>query len=163
MVAAGRLLRPHGLAGGIKVLSFSGEVAHFPRLDTVEVRHDDRRIDLVVADVALHAATPVLRFVGITSRDAVRRYTGWELWVPNDRAAPLADGEVYLRDLVGLRVRCEERDVGRIVGYYDGSQSALLEVESAGRRHLVPYLAHYWGAVDSAAGTIRLHHPWMLE
>ena len=163
MVAAGRLLRPHGLAGGIKVLSFSGEVAHFPRLDTVELRHDDRRIDLVVADVALHAATPVVFFAGITSRDAVRRYTGWELWVSDDRAAPLADGEVYLRDLVGLQVRCGQRNVGRIVGYYDGAQSALLEVERAGRCYLVPYLSHYWEAVDSATGTIRLHYSWMLE
>ena len=163
MVAAGRLLGPHGLAGGIKVLSFSGEVEHFPKLDRVELRNNDRYIGLAVTRVALHASTPVIFFEGITSRDSVRRYTGWELWVSADRAAPLAEGEVYLRDLIGLRVRCQERDVGRIVGYFEGSQSALLEVEHAGRCYLVPYLTPYWAEMDIAAGTIRLHHLWMLE
>ena len=163
MVAAGRLLRPHGLAGGIKVLSFSGEVEHFRRLETVELRDDERRADVAIARVELHATTPVLFFAGITSRESVRQYTGWELWVTVDRAAPLADGEVYLRDLIGLRVLCPEQDHGQIVGYFDGPQAALLEVEHQGRRYLVPYLEHYWGQADFDGGTIQLRYRWMLE
>lgn len=163
MLAAGRLLRPHGLAGGIKVLSFSGEVEHFRGLETAELRDNTRRVDMAIANVELHATTPVLFFAGITSRESVRQYTGWEIWVSADRAAPLADGEVYLRDLIGLRVICGEQDRGRIVGHFDGPQAALLEVECQDRRYLVPYLEQYWGQADFTGGTIQLHHLWMLE
>ena len=70
----------------------------------------DRRVVLTRHDGT--PEKPNLRFDGCTTRQEAEALRGTELRVPESEAPPLAEGEVWARDLAGCRVTDGEREVG---------------------------------------------------
>lgn len=168
MVALGATRRPHGLRGGLKVHSFSGETAHFRDIRQVELRRDRKVVTVAVVRVEIHHQTPVIFLEGINTPEEAQRYSGWEVWAHDDHAAPLADHEYYVAQLTGMELRHNGVVLATVEAVYDGAQAPLLEVilqgeSHAGQKRLVPFMAPYIGAVDSTAGVMELEQPWVLD
>jgi 16S rRNA processing protein RimM len=86
-------------------------------------------------------ATAIARFAEISSRDAAEALRGQLVTVPRSALPPLADGEYYHADLIGLACRSAEgAPLGVIVAVENFGAGDLIEVERAdGRRALVPF------------------------
>lgn len=162
-IAIGRVRTSFGLDGSVKIHSFSGETAHFLRLDRVEVRHGSGATTLSVERVRCSGNTPIVKFRGIDTPEAAKALRGAELWVERTSAAPLAADEFYVADLVALELHYRGAPVGTVAGVVDGPDGALLEVESDRERVLVPFREPFIGTVDVSGGTIELLVDWILE
>ena len=110
-----------------------------------------------------HRDELVLKFVGVDSRDDAEFLVGWFLCIPEEDRPPLAEGEVYLSDLVGCEVRAaaDDRRIGEVTGFKEIGPSVLLEVD--GDDLLVPYVPQICREVDLDGRVIRVELPEGLE
>jgi 16S rRNA processing protein RimM len=82
----------------------------------------------------------VARFDEIADRTAAEKLRGTVLTVPRSAMPPLAEGEYYHADLLGLAATSPQGDpLGTIVGIENYGAGDVLEIEgSDGRRAMVP-------------------------
>jgi 16S rRNA processing protein RimM len=168
-IAIGAVRGPHGIHGAVKVHSFSGETGHFRALTEVELRHGEHRQRMAIRSVTVQHRTPVLQFAGVETPEAARRWSGYEIRVPRDQAAPLATDEYYVDDLVGMDLVAGNTAVAVVTAVCDGAQAPLLEVRRLGDAGpegptlLVPFMDRFVGPVDPEKRRIPLEAPWVLD
>jgi len=82
----------------------------------------------------------IARFAEVPDRNAAERLRGTELTVPRSALPPLADGEYYHVDLLGLAcVSTTGEALGRVVAIDDFGAGDVIEIERAdGKRFMVP-------------------------
>lgn len=82
----------------------------------------------------------IARFAEIADRTAAEALRGTELTVPREALAPLADGEYYYADLIGLAcISTDGEDLGTCVAVENFGAGDVLEVERPnGKRFMVP-------------------------
>lgn len=92
----------------------------------------------------------IARFAEVADRDAAEALRGTELTVPREALPPLAEGEYYHADLIGLPcVSTEGEDLGKCVAVENFGAGDVIEIERPdGRRFMVPMNAEAvpeWG------------------
>ena len=92
----------------------------------------------------------IARFAEIADRTMAEKMRGTELTVPRDTLPPLAEGEYYHADLIGLpAVSTQGDDLGRVVAVENFGAGDVLEIERPdGGRFMVPMTAEAvpeWG------------------
>jgi 16S rRNA processing protein RimM len=82
----------------------------------------------------------IARFAEISDRNAAEAARGTELTVSREALPPLAEGEYYHADLIGLPcVSSEGEDLGRCVAIENFGAGDVIEVERPdGKRFMVP-------------------------
>lgn len=168
LLAAAKLGAPKGVKGALKVQSYSGEFGHLAALKSVLVGPEGRPelakpMQIVAVDASSVSMSAV--FAGYDSPEKARALTGMELFLPRDKASPLAENEWYIHDLVGLKLTLSGEPVGEVVAVLDGGADPLLEVKplKGGAACLVPFRNEFIGAVDLGAGVMELLAGWLLE
>jgi 16S rRNA processing protein RimM len=138
----GKILKPHGLKGDVRVFPSTDEPTRFELLDSVEVVFGDRRPSrtLNIERVWYHQGLVMLKFEGVSDADAADALRGGELHIPDDKALPLAEDEYYARDLYGMAVATE---AGEELGTIDdilvtGANDVYSVKGAAGGELLIP-------------------------
>jgi 16S rRNA processing protein RimM len=82
----------------------------------------------------------IVKFGGLADRNAAELLRGRYLLAPFDELEPLGTDEVYLHDLIGMRVELDNGEkVGEVKSYYELPQGLTLDVATARGSVLVPY------------------------
>ena len=127
----------HGVGGEVRLKLFSDDIESVKRHARVQV--GDRELDLV--SVRPGGGGAIARFAGIADRNAAEALRGQLLSVPRSALPPLAPGEYYHADLIGLP--CDDRErrpIGKVAGVENFGAGDLLDVEQVnGRRALIPF------------------------
>ena len=160
-VTVGRILRPHGVRGELKVEVLSDVPGRFaPGSPLLLVRKGEAPVERTVEGVrALQGSFAVVRLAGVADRDAAEALR--EAWLEVPRAAvPRApEGEYYQYELVGCRCTDGGEELGTVVEVIEDGGGLLLIVEGAGRRLPVPFVNSFLRRVDVANRTIALELP----
>ena len=135
-VALAAIAGAHGISGEVRLKLFAESVDSLRRHRAVRV--GDR--DLTLASVKAGSA-PVVRFEEITDRSAAEALRGRLITVPRSALPPLAEGEYYHADLLGLACSTAGGEpLGTVVAIDNFGAGDLLEIERGdGRRALVPF------------------------
>jgi 16S rRNA processing protein RimM len=154
LISVGRIGRAHGLDGSFHVTQPRERVlggAQALIVDGAEiaiVRHDGT------------PSRPILKLAGVSSREAVDRLRGTDLWMRRSDAPPLEEDEWYAEDLVGCRVVDGDAPVGVVVKLLPYPSCDLLEVQrpGAGVKALwVPLISDVVRTVDLEAQRIDIN------
>ncbi len=70
---------------------------------------------------------------GVKDREAARALMGASIVVAAERLPPPEAGSWYVRDLLGLPVLVEGREVGRVVEIFQAGPVDVLEIKAPGR------------------------------
>lgn len=163
-LAIGKVKTSFGLRGEVKIHSYSGEFEHFARLKEVSLRTGSGQKVWEIESFRVAGDFPIFKFKGIDTPEDAKLLAGQELWVDRDKAAPLADGEYYLSDLIGIKLVMNGEVKGTVTGFLEGGASELLEVRLVdGNDVIVPFMEMYLGKVDLKDMTIELKVDWILE
>jgi 16S rRNA processing protein RimM len=164
-ILIGVLRRPHGVAGAVKVESYSGESDHFRALKGVEVElvGPERQRTVTVDTVDIHNGVPVLHFSGIDSPEEIRAYGGWNIRVDGAFAAPRGPEEYYLSEIVGCTLVNGGESLGVVEAVVDGGQAPLLEVRRTTGTVYVPFMQRFIGDIDVPSRTIEVRERWVLD
>lgn len=103
----GRVLRPHGVRGEVRVELFSDELDLVERETFLLGRRVSQLETYGVEGVRVHQGRLLLKFVGVDDRDEADALRGLEVYIPRAELPPLAENEFYLYELVGMGVVLE--------------------------------------------------------
>ncbi|MDO7842802.1 ribosome maturation factor RimM [Sphingomonas immobilis] len=121
----------HGVTGEVRLKVFTGDLAAYKVLNG--------------GALTLKSARPgsngtIARFAEVTDRNAAEAMRGTELTVPRSALPPLAEGEYYHADLMGLAVVSTDGEaIGTVVAIDDFGAGDVIEIERPdGKRFMAP-------------------------
>ena len=160
-IIIGRLGAPRGLNGEMKLIPLTDFADRFDDLETVAIDGCDFRIDYVKSI----GNALVIRFIGVEDRDSARSLTSKFLTIDRKDAAPLADGEYYTFDIVGLEVvNLEGRKLGVVSNVMKtGSNDVFVTRTVDGGELLIPALKRVVREINIADGTLRIDESTLEE
>lgn len=160
-VTVGRIGRAHGIRGAVVVGVRTDEpelrFAKGSRLDT-----DPSRVGpLTVAATRWHSGELLVRFEGISDRDAAEELRGAWLLVDSATIPPPDDPDEFNdADLVGLSVRTlDGTDVGTVEDVLHPAQDMLVVKAVDGREIMIPFVKSIVPEVDLKAGLLTIDPP----
>ncbi len=113
-LAIGRVLRPHGIRGELRVELVTDYPERAAGLRVVYLGPDYRRY--AVVGVRSHQGMLLLQLKGCEDRNAAEALRGLTVSVLLKDAVPLEEGEYYYFQLIGVQVETEDGEVlGKIV------------------------------------------------
>ena len=101
--------------------------------------------------VWFHGDRPIVKFRCVDSIDAAEALRGALICIPSEQREPLADGEVYLDDLIGCQATESDtkRQLGVVEGWQDTGAVPLLTIRTqSGSELLVPFAASICEQID---------------
>lgn len=102
----------------------------------------------------------LVRFGGVDDRTQAELLMGRYLFCPVEDLEPLAEGEVYYHQLIGMKVETVDgRHVGAVAQVYELHPADLLEVVGPDGVVMVPYRREIVTAVDTKAGRLVIDPP----
>lgn len=159
-VLVGRVTRPHGLRGAVKVDVHSDVPERFDVGAELWLAATGSRRVVRIRDSRFVPGGAVLAFEGIEHRDQAEELRGAELEVDRDRVPPAPEGFFYFFDLVGCRCFDKERgDLGEVVDLIEDGGGILLRVAFDQRQLLVPFVEAFLENVNIEERRIDLSLP----
>lgn len=154
-MAAGRIGRPHGVRGEVRVDPMGG----LPRgLDGYTRFYLGRRDDVRPVEVEAHRRHGRylrVKFAGVDTPEAARLLSGQTLFLEREEMPPLAEDEYYHADLLDCRVVGEGgEDLGRVVDVMTTGETDVLVVARAGREWMLPVVSAFVASLDPERGEI---------
>jgi 16S rRNA processing protein RimM len=112
---------------------------------------------LEVESVRKRGEGAILKLAGVGSRTEAEALIGAELSIDRSSLPLAGEQEVYVADLVGLRVRdAAGRWLGTVVGLERGGKQEYLVVEDGPKRELLPLDSTLLASVQLEAGIVTL-------
>ena len=141
----------HGIKGEVRLKLFTDSAESLALHKTLFVGGAERKL----LSVRAQGKGAVARFDGVADRSAAEALRGSLIEIDRDALPPLAEGEYYHAELIGLAcVDGEGAAIGSVVAVENFGAGDLLEVEREdGRRSLIPFKP---GIADLADGRIIL-------
>jgi 16S rRNA processing protein RimM len=144
----------HGIKGELRVKTFTGDPLALADYGPLFAK-DGRAFQII--DIRPANTVVVVRFKGVSDRNAAEALAGTELFV--DRSMLPDDGEedeFYHADLVGLEVRDDTgAAIGKVVAVHNFGGGDILDVTLAGRKGvLIPFTQAAVPRVSVAEGFV---------
>jgi len=154
LLEIGRIVRCHGLAGRVKVLSYLESQEVLDNLPEVFVGRGSREtIPFSVDAVQTGREFFFLKLVGIEDRDAAAKLVRSSVWIPSEKMKRLPEGEYYWRELIGLRVVTEEGQfLGRIESVFPTGSNDVYVCRAAEKEILLPAIGEVVRKIDTDHG-----------
>ena len=156
MVTIGKIDRPFGVHGAVKVRSLSDRPGRFEHLEAVRVAgQSGPAVDRTVRHVRRAGPSYILEFEGVTTPEEAARLRGGLLQVP--RLAPPAPEVThniwYECDLIGMSVMDEAgHELGRLDTIWDLPAHPVFVIKQNEREVLIPAVREFVRSVDVAQG-----------
>ena len=103
-IVLGRLGKPHGVKGWIRLNSFTNPPENILHYDVLRVEHDGAWRDLQIDDSRTQQKGLLVHIIGFDSPETVAELNGCELGVAASALPELDRGEYYWHQLLGLQV-----------------------------------------------------------
>ncbi|WP_457574766.1 ribosome maturation factor RimM [Desulfolithobacter sp.] len=138
-VLLGKVTKPHGIRGEIKVYPYSGDPAGLGEYERIWLSGDSgEKTCYRVVRSRIQGRLALLTLGDCTSRDQAESLAGQELWVRRSEMPEVDEDEFYLQDLEGFRVVEDGREIGRITGILETGAHDILVVRDGAREYLIP-------------------------
>jgi 16S rRNA processing protein RimM len=150
LLEIGRIIRSHGLAGRMKVLSYLESQEILNNLPEVLV---GRRVSDAVP-FSLDAVQPgreffILKLGGVEDRDAAAKLAGSFVWMPSEKMEKLPEGEYYWLDIIGLQVVTEDGQIlGRIESVFPTGSNDVYVCQRGEKEILLPAIGDVVRNID---------------
>ncbi len=153
-LAVGKLRRAHGVRGEILMEVFTDFPERLASGVTLYLGVDAKPMRLVKR--RQHREGLLVTFEGYTTPEQVGQLSNQEVYVRTDDRPPLAEGEYYHHQLLGLRVSTPGGEpLGRVVEILETGASDVLVVRpGTGSDVLIPVADAFIQRIDLATGEI---------
>lgn len=164
-ILVGRFGAPHGVAGDLRLQSFTGDpgaiVSYKPLLDEGGAREFS-----ILRLRPLKGNLFVAKIAGVEDRAGAAALANAGLYVPRESLPEAGEEEFYYADLIGLAVLREDgQEFGRVVNVLNFGGGDLLEIAPAGGGEplLLPFTKEVFPKVDLKARRITAMPPVEIE
>lgn len=166
-LVVGHLNKPHGTKGELFVwpLTDHPESVYAPGMVVFVADPNGDEPDRKIGSLRITAVRPfrngfLMSLEGITDRNGAEELRGRYLMKPIEELEPLAEGELFYHQLLGMQVVTKDgRRLGEIAEVYELRPAAMLEVRGPDGDVMIPYLSHIVVEADPVAGRMVIDPP----
>ncbi|MGA1845160.1 MAG: ribosome maturation factor RimM [bacterium] len=157
LIAIGRVVRPHGIDGTLKVVPVTDFPQHFECLEEVFLVKD-RTARATVREARFHQGCVLLKVDLCCNRSDAESWIGAEVAIRERDLWPLEEGEYYQFQIEGLAVFTEEGEfLGRVSGIIQTGSNDVYVVREGTREYLIPAIRQVIRSIDLKKGRIIVH------
>ncbi len=159
MFVIGKILKPHGVKGSVKVEIITSFPEHFLELNTVYIEHNNQKQAYSIEEARLSNRFVFLKLSGIDDYDRAASLRNHYIYIAQEDLKPLSENEYYIHDLIGLKVFDEQGAfIGtlRDVWTYSANDIYVLKTDD-GAEHLIPAIQSVVKSVNLKERTMVIH------
>jgi 16S rRNA processing protein RimM len=166
LIELGTSTKPHGIKGGFlfnlfnkdgSVLTKGSIISILPGSDNSSVPKEGQDIEIE----EIHFGNKTIVYLkGIRDRNIVEAMIPFEVLYPRDKFPEPDEDEVYLQDLVGLKVMdVGGFEIGKVQSYFDNGAQTVLKIKLENEIMELPFVENFFPEVDVENGTITMILP----
>jgi len=168
LLPIGRVVKPHGVKGKIKVDYFGEDLNRFPLYREVFIKDRVGRLQAYeILEAVPQPPRLVLRLKGIERREEVESLVGKEILIKRSSLPDLKEGEYYWLDILGMVVETEKgKRIGRVKEIFPTGANDVYVVEGKRREIFLPATDEVIQSIDIKKGrmkVIRMEGLWEEE
>ncbi|MGA1790064.1 MAG: ribosome maturation factor RimM [bacterium] len=157
LITIGRVVKPHGIDGTLKVFPLTDFPQHFQSLKVVFLIKDGTT-EVSVEEARLHKGHVLLKLRQCTDRSCAEKWTGAEIAIDSNELWPLKDGEYYQFQIEGLHVITEEGEsLGEVAEIIPTGSNDVYVIRKGEREYLLPAIKEVIKSVDLEKKEIIVH------
>jgi 16S rRNA processing protein RimM len=140
LLLIGEVIRPHGLDGHLRVLSYARSEKSFLNAGTVFLKPDhERTFAYKVLSVKPHKNILLMQLDGLSSLDEAERYRGAEILINKDTLISDTKDDFFWFDLIGLKVYLNTGEyVGVLRDIFSTGSNDIYIVREGDKEYLIP-------------------------
>ena len=157
-VIIGRILKPFGIQGEVRVESLTDVPGRFEGLPTVTLNlPDGGNVETIVTSVKQINQGVILGFSAFTTPEAAAAYRGAWITIPANPNLPRDKDTYYQFELIGLRVEdAEGQYIGSVEKVLEYPQHHVLVIRNQNQEVLIPASRRTIETVDVVHKVLRL-------
>jgi len=166
LVLVGRVVKPQGRKGEVKVEPYSDRADRFPRLARAFVPAPGGGSRAVEIEGCWpHKDHFVLKLRGVDSITQAEAFRDAELGIPESELETLPPGSYYYHQLAGLEVVDEQgAPLGKVASVMEtGAETRVLVVQGPRGETLVPFAQDFVRSVDLVHGVLAVVRPEYVD
>jgi 16S rRNA processing protein RimM len=150
MVMVGEIVRPHGLAGAVKVRATTDDPQRFSLLEKVQLQRDGRPLGEYLIERAQIGNNEVfVKFRGIDDRNQAETLRDASLVIPVEARLSAEKDRFYHFEIIGLRAYTEAGEsIGEIVGIETFPAHDVWVIRHGAQERMVPAIKAFIKEVD---------------
>ena len=148
----GKVLKPHGLKGDVKIETFSSNPARFSALKRLKLDG----VEYKVRRLTLDGAFGTLGIEGVDNMDAAELLRGKMISVNRSDLPKLEAGNYYIADLLGIDVYVSGDRIGELIDVLQYGSADVYVVKTADSTCSFPALKQLIKSVDVEKGEMIL-------
>lgn len=160
-VTIGKILKPRGIRGELKVLSLTDIPDRFESLEAVYVHASGTEsLRVGIEHVSYYKDFVYLRFKGYNSIEKAQELVGALLQVDRSESPELPEGLFYRFEIIDAEVYTDdERYLGKVVDILETGASDVYVVRDGKQEYLIPSNPDVVTEIDRERRKIRVHPP----
>lgn len=157
----GRIVKPHGIRGKIKVDYFGEDLSQFHLYRTVFIRDPMGQVKpCEILEVIRQPPHLILHLKDIRTHEEARSLAGREIFIPKGSLPALPEGEYYWFEIVGMEVETEEgKWIGRIKEVLPTGANDVYVVQGRTREIFLPAIEQVIQHIDRNGKVMKVR--WM--
>ena len=154
-IEIGKIVNTHGIRGDVKLISYLDDNSAFDVLKTVMTKSGEYKIK----GVKFVKGNPVLSLEGVDTPEKAETLKGTVLYVGEDELPALAEGEYYIKDILGLNAESDEgAALGKVTDVFRTGGNDVYEITgSDGKKILVPAVSDFIKEIDIPGKKMTVH------
>ena len=152
----GKIVKPHGLKGSVKVLSYlvSGDLLE--ALERLSIRQrNNETVSYSLKSLKVKGRCFYLEMEGIETIEQADTLIGCPVLIPADKLKALPEGEYYWQEVIGLEVITEEGcPVGKVERIFPAGDGDVYVCNGGEREIFLPAIEDVVRKIDPAKGVM---------
>lgn len=159
LITIGKVLKPFGVKGEMKIESLTDFPERFQKLDRVVlVSPKGGELLCRVTSVRYANDVPYLTFSGYDSPEKAKALNGWFIKIPREEAVELPEGSYYWFDLIGMEVFSEAGEkLGTIADIFETGSNDVYVLKHGKKEVYLPATREVIKQVDTTAKKMVIH------
>ena len=154
LIIIGKIGAPHGVRGDVRIIPLTDFPNRFDCLKKVFLSED---VSFEIERVKYNNQFVIVKFKGINNREDIEPLKGKLIKVLRADVPPLADGEYYSFDIIGLEVYTQADEyLGKITEILKTGSNDVYVVQNEKEQHLIPALKKVVTSIDITAGKMQV-------
>ncbi len=162
LIVTGKVIKPHGLHGWVKVFPLSENPKRFRAGNSFILEGCEGR--LIIEETRPGKGCLLVKFSGVDRREDAEILKGRELWITDEEMEPPPPGCWWEHQLLGLRVSTiEGRLLGEVVEIFPTGSNDVLVVKGE-KEFLIPFTREVVREIELERGSMTITPvPGLLE
>lgn len=135
----GKIVNTHGIKGEVRVMPITDFVdERFSKGQDLYLQESGEPLKLTIESARQHKGFLLVKFVGYDNINDVQAFRDHELMVSGEDQQPLADGQYYYHQIIGLKVQTKDgEELGTIKEILSPGANDVWVVQRSGKKDLL--------------------------